>query len=81
MTYQIINKSQINDTINTDVQYIDDNNISTLISVAHFRPQSMNDINNNIVSRIQSMIQQQQAITGCTSVLMTIEIPGSIVTL
>ena len=81
MTYQILSAIQLQDTINVDVQLTDNSGNVSNIVVANFRPQSLQEINNNIVSRITSIQQQQEAIDSCTSLIGTITCPGTITTI
>jgi uncharacterized FAD-dependent dehydrogenase len=78
MTYKILAISQIDDAIITSVQLGLDSDLITL-DITHFRPNSLEEINNNIINRAISEQSKIDAKTACADIAITIPI-GILVT-
>ena len=65
MTYKIISISQASDSVITTVQYTLNNDVIVTTDVAHFRPQTLEDIDANLKNRALS---EQAALDATTSV-------------
>jgi len=78
MTYKIINATQYGDSINTVVELTIDNQTSQ-VTIAHFRPNSVTEIYQNIENRMMSEQAALLATATCGNIINNIKI-GEIVT-
>ena len=78
MTYKIIKVSQIEDTITTTVELHLDTQIMT-VDIFHFRPQSNEEIDQNIKDRAISEQAKLDALTELSTVIPTIAIGETVI--
>ena len=78
MTYKIIKVSQIEDTITTTVELHLDTQIMT-VDIFHFRPQSNEEIDQNIKDRSISEQAKLDALTELSTVIPTIAIGETVI--
>lgn len=58
MKYTILNTSQ-NETIFTEIEFTYDDGTKEVVNIAHFQPQSIEEIQDNIMNRYESMILEK----------------------
>jgi hypothetical protein len=73
MTYKILSTRQDNELLYTLVEYNFNGNILE-IEVAHFNPQSTEEIENNIINRAASELQRLEKIQQLNELLPNIEL-------
>jgi hypothetical protein len=73
MTYKILNKRVQDQILYTEVEYNFDNKI-VLVEVAHFNPQSTEEIENNIINRPLSELNNLNIKDNINSLLQNIEV-------
>ena len=71
MTYKILSVSQIQDTIITAVEITLSTSVET-IDIIHFRPSSVEEINQNVQNRLLSEQSKIDAITTVSNLITTI---------
>lgn len=59
MEYSILNTSQ-NETIFTEIEFVFDDGTKEIIEIAHFNPQSIEEIEQNIQNRYESECLKKQ---------------------
>lgn len=59
MEYTILNTSQ-NETIFTEIEFVYDDGTKEIVEVAHFNPQSIEEIEQNIQNRYESECLKKQ---------------------
>ena len=77
MEYKILNVAQEDDTIKTTVEMTLSDRIET-VDIAHFRPQSVTDINQNIVDRLLTEQSKIDAVKIASSISSEIAIGETI---
>lgn len=73
MTYKILNTRQQEQILFTEVEYNFDEQL-VVAEVAHFNPQSKEEIEQNIVNRAQSELQKLQSIEQVSSLVSEIKL-------
>jgi len=73
MTYKILSVSQIQDTIITAVEITLSTSVET-IDIIHFRPSSVEEINQNVQNRLLSEQSKIDAIKTVSNLITTIPI-------
>lgn len=73
MTYKILSTRQREQTLFTEVEYNFDGQI-IITEVAHFSPQSTEEIEQNIINRAQSELQKITIVEQLSQLLPSIEL-------
>jgi len=73
MTYKILSVSQIQDTITTTVEITLSTGVET-IDIIHFRPSSVEEINQNVQNRLLSEQSKIDAIKTVSNLITTIPV-------
>ncbi len=73
MTYKILNTRVVDTIIYTEVEYTFDNQ-TVIVEVAHFNPQSKEEVETSIVNRAQSELQRLQIIESINLLVPEIEV-------
>jgi len=73
MKTKILSKEMVDDTIFTEVEFDDGNGNVFVEKVSHFRPQSVEEINQSIASRAASETEKKKAVSITKTVFDNIE--------
>lgn len=79
MQYKILGIGQSEDTIITNVELTLDNGNIFTTDIAHFRPQSAEEIDNNIKNRLTSEQSKVSSIQACKELISTIVVGNTII--
>jgi len=74
MTYKILTTRQQEQILFTEVEYDFEKNGKVIVEMAHFNPQSKEEVETNITNRAQSELQKLQIIESINLLVPEIEV-------
>lgn len=73
MTYKILNTRQQEQILFTEVEY-NFNEQLVLVEIAHFSPQTKEEVETNIINRAQSELQKLQSVEQVSSLVSEVQL-------